>query len=96
LYASAVLDQKTNEIILKLVNTTDKEIYKDIRLNVKKRISPKARLTVLKSDSPEAVNSLEQPRLVYPSEEELSVKGKSFQAVLAASSFSVYRLKLTK
>ena len=96
LYASAALDQKTNEIIIKLINTTGKEVNQSIDLDVRKRINTKATLTVLKSDSPEAVNSLEQPDQIYPAVQELVVNGKSFMATLPASSFSVYRIKVGK
>ncbi len=94
LYASAALDQNTNEIILKLVNTSHSELNENITLDVKKRINPKGKLTVLKSESPEAVNSIEQPMLIYPVEQNFSVRGKSVHAVLQPNSFSVYRIKL--
>ncbi len=96
LYASAALDQKSNEVILKLVNASDKVLNQTVDLNVKKRINPKASVTILKSDSPESVNSLYQPRLISPVEQEIAVKGKSVQAVLAPNSLSVYRIKLAK
>ncbi|HWS01151.1 MAG TPA: alpha-L-arabinofuranosidase C-terminal domain-containing protein [Prolixibacteraceae bacterium] len=96
LYASASLDQNANEIILKLVNTSGNLLNQTIRLDVKKRINSKGKMTVLKSESSEAVNSIEQPRLVYPAEQDFSVKGKSVQAKLEPNSFSVYRIKLAK
>lgn len=96
LYGSAALDRETNEIILKLVNTSEKEVNQTISLTGGKRINPKAKLTVLRGDSPEAANSLEQPFLISPAGQECFVKGKTFQALLSANSFSVYRIKLTK
>jgi len=96
LYGSASFDQKTDEIILKLVNTSDLEVKHSIRLDVKKQISPKATLTVLKSNSPEDVNSLEQPKFVAPVELNFQVQGKTLDAVLAPSTFNVYRIKLKK
>ena len=96
LYGSAVLDKETNEIIIKLVNTTGKMVNQTITFDGVKRIGSKAILTVLKSDYPDAVNSLEQPNQVYPARQEFFVKGKSFQTILPASSFSVYRITLAK
>ncbi|HWS01708.1 MAG TPA: alpha-L-arabinofuranosidase C-terminal domain-containing protein, partial [Prolixibacteraceae bacterium] len=96
LYASAVLDQNANEIILKLVNNSGNLLNQTISLDVKKRINSKGKMTVLKSGSSEAVNSIEQPRLVYPAEQDFSVRGKSVQAILEPNSFSVYRIKLAK
>ena len=96
LYGSAVLDKETNEIIIKLVNTTGKMVNQTITFDGVKRIGSKAILTVLKSDYPDAVNSLEQPNQVYPARQEFFVKGKSVQTILPASSFSVYRITLAK
>jgi len=96
LYGSAAMDQRTDEIILKLINASNKEVKQSIRLDVKKQVSPKATLTVLKSNSTEDVNSLEQPKLVAPVEQVFTVQGKRINAVLAPNSFSVYRIKVKK
>jgi len=96
LYASAVFDNRTNEIILKMVNATDLVKNQPVTLNVKKRLDSKASLIVLKSDSPDAVNSLEQPKLITPIEQLLAMKGKSLNAILPPNSFSVYKIKVLK
>ena len=96
LYGSAAMDQRTDEIILKLINASNKEVKQSIRLDVRKQVSPKATLSVLKSNSTEDVNSLEQPKLVAPVEQVFTVQGKMIKAVLAPNSFSVYRIKVKK
>ena len=96
LYGSAAMDQRTDEIILKLINASNKEVKQSIRLDVRKQVSPNATLTVLKSNSTEDVNSLEQPKLVAPVEQIFTVQGKMIKAVLAPNSFSVYRIKVKK
>jgi alpha-N-arabinofuranosidase len=96
LYASAVIDEKLNEIILKIVNASKVEQKQTILLDVKGRIQPRATVLVLKSDSPDAVNSLEQPKLISPVEQPILLKGKSLQAVLPPNSFSVYKIKLSR
>ena len=96
LYGSAAMDQRTDEIILKLINASNKEVKQSIRLDVRKQVSPNATLTVLKSNSTEDVNSLEQPKLVAPVEQVFTVQGKMIKAVLAPNSFSVYRIKVKK
>jgi hypothetical protein len=50
-------------------------------------------MLVLKSDNPEAVNSLDQPILVSPTESPVEVKTKKAIVTLAANSFSVLRVK---
>jgi alpha-L-arabinofuranosidase len=95
-YASAAFDKNSNEIILKLVNSTDKPYAANIILEGSKKTDPKARLITLKSDNVGNVNSLEQPVLISPVEKEIIIKGKSVNQVLEPNSFSVVRIKLLK
>ena len=94
LYASAAFDQHSNEIILKLVNSTDKAQTETIMLDCKKKVNPKASMFVLKSDDLTTINSLERPTQLSPVEQELSIKGKKVNPVLAPYSFSVIRIKI--
>lgn len=96
LYASAVFDQPANEIILKLVNSTDKTQTANMVLEGAKKLSTKGKLIVLKSEDLDKVNSLKQPQLVSPVEHEIVVKGKTVLQELAPYSFSVIRIKQTK
>ena len=96
LYGSAALDQKTGEIILKLVNASTRELKQSILLDVKKQVSPKATLTILKSNSTEDFNTLELPKLIAPVEQLFSVQGKMVHAVLPPNSFSVYRIGINQ
>lgn len=93
LYASAAFDQKSNEIILKLVNSTDKPQTTNLLLDSANKLSSKGKITVLKSEDLEKVNSLEMPTLVSPVEQELRIKGKTVKQVLAPYSFTVIRIK---
>lgn len=94
LYASAAFDQHSNEIILKLVNSTDKAQVETISLDCKKKVNPKATMFVLKSDDLTTINSLEQPTHLSPVEQELAIKGKTVKQILAPYSFSVIRIKV--
>lgn len=96
LYASAVFDQPANEIILKLVNSTDKVQTANMVLEGAKKLAPKGKLIVLKSDDLNKVNSLEQPQLVSPVEQEFIVKGKTVSQELAPYSFTIVKIKQTK
>ena len=96
LYASAAFDKNTNEIILKLVNSTDKVQTQTITLESKKKLNPKATLFVLKSDNLNEVNTMDMPKLVSPVEQEVIIKGKTVNQVLAPYSFSVIRIKVLK
>lgn len=96
LYASAAFDQHTNEIILKLVNTSDKAVSVPVVLDGAGKLDSKALMIVLKSDNPDTVNSLEQPTLLIPKEQSFTVKSKTIKPVLDAYSFSIIRIKKHK
>jgi len=93
LYASAAFDQNSNEIILKMVNSTDKAQIAKVVLEGTKKLAPKGKITVLKSEDLNRVNSLEQPTLVNPVEQEFIMKGKTINQELAPYSFTVIRIK---
>jgi alpha-N-arabinofuranosidase len=94
LYASAAFDKNSNEIILKLVNSTEKAQTTKVVLESTKKMGPKGKIIVLKSEDLNKVNSLEQPTLISPVEDEFLLKGKTFNTVLAPHSFSVIRIKV--
>ncbi len=96
LYASAAYDKNSNEIILKLVNSGEKAQTENIVLVSKKRLGQKARMFVLKSEDLSMVNSLEQPTLLSPVENEIVLKGSTVNQVLEPYSFSVIRIKVLK
>ena len=93
LYGSSVWDKDTKEIIIKLVNASDKVFTTDLQLNSSKKLAPEGSLLVLKSDSMDAVNSLENPTHISPKEESFKIKGKRVNVPLPAHSMSVIRIK---
>jgi alpha-N-arabinofuranosidase len=93
LYASATFDQNSKEIILKLVNSTDKEQKVTIALEGAKKLATKGTMTVMKSDDLTVFNSIEQPMKIVPIEQELTIKGKTVSNLLSASSFTVIKIK---
>jgi alpha-N-arabinofuranosidase len=93
LYASAVWDQQTKEIIIKIANATDKSQGTEIQLAGSRKLSSKGIFTVLKAQDLNSVNSLDAPEQVAPAEQPVAVKGKSIKADLAPYSFSVIRIK---
>jgi alpha-N-arabinofuranosidase len=96
LYASASFDKNSNEIILKLVNSTEKPQSARIVLEGLKKLDPKAKIIILKSDNINNVNSLEHPELISPVEKELILKGKTANPVLEPNSFTVIWIKAVK
>ena len=94
LYASAAFDKSTNEIILKVVNTSDKAQSKEISIESSKKINGKGKWSVLKSGELKATNSIEKPKQICPSEQTIEVKGKKLSLVTEPYSLNIVRLKL--
>jgi alpha-N-arabinofuranosidase len=96
LYASAVWDKNTKEIIVKVVNASTEEQTKEIVLEGAGRLNAKATVTILKSESLEAVNSLENPMNIKPVDQPLNIKGKKISITLPPHSFSVLKIQQSK
>lgn len=94
LYASAALDKKTGELIVKLVNVSGSAQQKEIGIDGVKGLNNSGTMTVLKSNVLDAVNSFENATSVSPKEQAVNVSGKKLKVTLAPYSFNVIRVKL--
>jgi alpha-L-arabinofuranosidase len=94
LYATACIDAKTNELIIKIVNASAREQTNTLALEGVKKLAAQGVLTVLQSDNLYSANSFDQPQKVAPKESVLAVKGKKINLIAAAYSFSVLRVKI--
>jgi alpha-L-arabinofuranosidase len=95
LYSSAVFDKSTGEVIIKLVNYSDKAQSMDIAFEGVKGIGPQGKLLVLKSDL-DAENSFSEPAKIFPKEETINLKGKKALVNLSSYSLTVLRVKVGK
>jgi alpha-N-arabinofuranosidase len=95
LYASAVIDKNTNELVVKLVNVSGKTQTREIQVLGVKKLDADAKLTILKADDLTDVNSFNQPGKVAPSEQPLKLKGKKISLSLMPYSFTVVRVKMS-
>jgi alpha-L-arabinofuranosidase len=68
LYATASRRERTREIILKVVNVSDRAQETEVRLSGACRLASRAKVITLTSDSPDDENSLENPTRVAPVE----------------------------
>ena len=93
LYASAVWDKNTKEIIVKVVNASDKAQTTDIQLSTGKKVSSNGGLLILKSENLDGVNSLDNPKQISPQEQPFKLKGKNATIALPAHSMSVVKIK---
>lgn len=95
IYASAVVDKRANELIVKLVNVSSLE--RSVQLDVKglRRMPRQARLTILQSTELDAVNTVENGSPLQPVEKEVGIKGQKTGITLQPYSFTLFRVKLS-
>ena len=93
---SAVMDEKTSDIILKIVNTAATAVETEINLTGAENILGSGTLTVLTSVSALDENSLEEPTKVYPKKEEITFSGNKIMRSFPGNSLTVLRLKTKK
>ncbi len=94
IYASAVIDTKTNELIVKIVNASGNKTVKEIQLEGATKLAKAGTLTVMQSGDMKQVNSIENPAALAPKTQPFAPKGKIIKAELAPYSFAVYRIGL--
>jgi alpha-L-arabinofuranosidase len=93
MYASAALDKSTNELILKVVNTSDKVQSHDFVLDGVKKLQQKGTHTVLQSNNLNQENSFESPEAISPAQKQVQVKDKKIKLSLQPYSVNVIRVK---
>ncbi|MDI1305271.1 MAG: alpha-L-arabinofuranosidase C-terminal domain-containing protein [bacterium] len=93
LFASAVKDVNTKEVIVKLVNTsaTAQEVTIDLKGS---KLAAKGTLITLTSANLEDENSFAAPKKISPTEKEFKLKGDKAQTSLPAYSVTVLKLKM--
>ena len=95
LFASAVLDNDTREIIVKVVNTSGQP--QKLAFNFD-GLPPQERLTngtciQLRSNEPRLENTLEQSNLIQPDEFPIQFSGKTLQQTIPVNTFAIYKFQ---
>lgn len=94
LYASAVWDEKSKEVIVKVVNRSDAPQQIPLTINgLKKRMLSEGTHIYLQSDDLKAKNVVGEPERIVPHLRPMSIKGNQLQLEIAPQSFNVYRFK---
>ena len=92
LFASAVFDKNTNEVIVKVVNTSDKA--QDVTLNLKgMKGSHATQLITFHSDNLTAENTLEEPTKIVPQTSSMTVTAPQQNVTVPARTFYIYKIK---
>ena len=93
LFASAVLDKNTNEVVIKVINIGDKPQPVTLNLRGMKKGTYSAQLISLHSDDLTAENTLDNPTKIVPQTSSLSVTAPAQEISVPARTFYIYRIK---
>ena len=93
LFASAVLDKNTNEVVIKVINTGDKPQPVTLNLRGMKKGTYSAQLISLHSDDLTAENTLDNPTKIVPQTSSLSVTAPAQEISVPARTFYIYRIQ---
>ena len=91
LYASAVTDKNSKEIIIKIVNSSNTEKTTSYVLEGYKKLAAQASVTVLTGGA-DQINTVDNPFNVMPVVSTIAVKGKKIDVVLKPFSFTVIKV----
>lgn len=93
LFASAVWDNDTKEYIVKVINTSDKAqpVTLEFAGMKKKETLADGKCITFHSDQLEADNTVDNPNVVLPKENAVSIEGKVLNAEIGAKTFVIYK-----
>ncbi len=92
LFASAVYDKDSNEVIVKVINTSDKA--QEVTLNLKgMKGTHNAQLIFFHSDNLTAENTLEEPEKIIPRTMSITVNAPAQNVSVPARTFCIYKIK---
>jgi alpha-L-arabinofuranosidase len=93
LYAVAVTDEKSGDVIVKVVNANANPLETAVDLSGAKNLTGQGTATVLTSESGTDENSLAQPTKVSPKTEVVKFSGTNLKRSFPGNSFTVLRLQ---
>ena len=94
IYASAVTDKTTNELIIKVVNASSSAQMRDISLAGSKKMAAKGKLVQMQNSDLEAANSFDNAIKLSPKEQVLKIKNNRISMDMQPYSFNVIRVPL--
>jgi alpha-L-arabinofuranosidase len=93
LYASATREDRTGEIIVKVVNGATEPVEADLQLSGASGLASGAKAIVLTSERGDDENSLERPQNVFPTTTDLRMKGGKLSHRFPGNSLTIIRVK---
>ena len=92
-YTSVTRDDAHHKLFIKLVNATSETLPLAIDLQGGDKVAHSAKLTTLSAKTPNATNSITDPRAVVPAEQQIAVTGPKFTEKFAP--YSINAIELT-
>ncbi len=96
IFYAATVNDTTGIVYLKLVNTTAKKQTIKINMDGIAKVSPEAKLIVVKGNTPDDTNTIEAPENIVPVTTTIKTFKKSFEQTLAPYSVSIMEIKAGK
>ena len=92
IFSSAVYDKEKDEVIVKVINTTEQAKNVAIKLNGMKSISKVNTITLDCSDY-EMENTVDNPNAIVPQEASIQADGTTINANVAGKNFVIFKIK---
>src|SRR5690606_37473599 len=92
-YASATIDKKTKELVVKVSNYAAEAREIDLNISGVKKLERRGK-NVYMTSGMEEVNSIENPLNVSPKEKEVRISGNKVKVKLEHYSFNVFKFKV--
>jgi len=96
IYASAVIDRTSNEVVIKMVNSSSRQTLFQINIDGVKTLQRKAAMQMLSSQDQLAFNTITVNKKIYPVEQMIDVNKNNIQVMLSSMSVNVLRIKYAK
>lgn len=93
-YATASIDRKTKELIIKFVNSGDAAQPVTFNISGPPAYQKLAQVITMGNYKKDAVNSLDKPTAVFPVKSTIGVSGKSVKATIEPYTLKIIRLKM--
>jgi alpha-N-arabinofuranosidase len=91
-YASVTRDEKLRKLFVKVVNASSEALPLSIALSGVTKVGPEAKLITLSGKTPNATNTIANPKAIVPVERRIRVAGPSFERSFAPYSINVLEL----
>ena len=96
IYGSAVIDKKTNEVIIKLVNTSSKQVSFEIAIEGVSVLKKPLISEVLSASNPMMYNSLDKPDEIIPIINSMQLAGNKVKTILKPCSVTLLKVPCKK